>query len=114
MLGDGKALDVEESDRRQLELCSRSFRRLYDQETLPETPPQVRQDAPCAEGGRPGHDGVSYASDGHTYVSAAQVSEAVEFNGGEERKAALTTFFAFRRSRLGGWATEQPLKGQYP
>jgi len=40
-------------------------------------------------------DGVSYAADGQMYVSAAQVSEAAGFNGGEERTAAPYCIFRF-------------------
>jgi sugar lactone lactonase YvrE len=40
-------------------------------------------------------DGVSYAADGQMYVSAAQVSEAAGFNGGEERTAAPYYIFRF-------------------
>ncbi|GAB5463305.1 L-dopachrome tautomerase-related protein [Hoeflea alexandrii] len=40
-------------------------------------------------------DGVSYAADGKMYVSAAQVSEAAGFNGGEARNAAPYYIFRF-------------------
>lgn len=40
-------------------------------------------------------DGVSYAPDGYMFVSAAQVSEAAGFNGGQQRNTAPCYIFRF-------------------